>query len=144
MSTVTDPPLRRASGRIVMMRLRRRAARKVMQAARIATLRLKGTPHEEARARMQIGVEQYRAARRWLEAAVDEADESEGLLTVHEALQAYAERHVLGVVRVGMMRDRGSSEAEIRARLQITEMQYRLALDWYRDAVAAASSHHHD
>lgn len=131
-------PLRRRSDRIVLLNLRRRALRKSRRASRIAVLRLRegGLPHEEIRARMGLGVEEYRAAKRWLNAALEEAERSEGLLTLDEALAAFGERHVDGVVRVGLLKDRGCSEERIREQLGITREQYDIAWDWWRNATA--------
>lgn len=131
------PELRRRSDRLVLLRLRRRAVRKSRTASRIAVLRLRGLPHEEARARMGVSVAEYKRARRWLDDAAQEADASDGLLTLDEALAAYSERHLEGVTRVGLAKDLGRSETLIRQHLQISEQQYRIALEWWRDAMAS-------
>lgn len=133
MSTVAVE-LRRRSDVLVLLHLRRRAARKMMRASRIATLRLAGLAHEDCRARMELTVQEYKRARRWLRDAVTESLMSGGLLTVDEALRRYADRHVEGVVRVGLLKDKGRSEAAIREQLDLTEEQFGMALEWWRDA----------
>lgn len=125
---------RRRSDELVRLRLRQRAAHKVALAERLAVLQLQRMPHEEARWRMGLTVSEYRAVRRWLKDAVDEADASDGLLRLHEALDEYAARHVEGVIRLALLRARGSPELEIRARLRITREQYRTSLEWWREA----------
>lgn len=124
--------------RIVRVRLRQRAAHEITLAARLAVLQLQRLPHEEARWRLGLTVTEYRDVRRWLAAAVDEADASEGVLTLDEALSEYAARHVEGVIRLGLLRAQGCPELEIRSRLRITREQYRRGLDWYRDAQEGA------
>lgn len=126
--------LRRRSDALVLLHMRRRAARKMMRASRIATLRLAGLAHEDCRARMELTVQEYKRARRWLREAVTESLMSGGLLTVDEALRRYADRHVEGVVRVGLLKDQGRSEADIRQQLHLTEEQFSMGLEWWRDA----------
>jgi hypothetical protein len=126
--------LRRRSNQTVMLRLRRRATRQVIRASRIATLRLAGLPHEEVRSRMEISVAEYRKARRWLTAAATESLASDGLLTVDQALERYGRCRIEGVLRVGLLKDKGRAEAEIRRRLGITAEQFGVALEWWRDA----------
>jgi hypothetical protein len=126
--------LRRRSDAMMLLHMRRRAARKMMRASRIATLRLAGLAHEDCRARMELTVQEYKRARRWLRDAVTESLMSGGLLTVDEALRGYADRYVESVIRVGLLKDQGRAEAYIRQQLDLTEELYGAALEWYRDA----------
>ena len=134
MPAVTEPRLQRQSDEVVRLRLRQRATQKRLRASRIAALRLAGLAHEDARHRADLTTEQYRRARQWLTAAVTESLLSDGLLTVDQALEQYAERHVASVIRLGLLKDRGATEQQIREQLGIGREQYQQAHEWWRDA----------
>lgn len=88
---------------------------------------------------MGLTVAEYRNVRRWLSEAVDEADASEGVLTLDQALDEYAARHVEGVIRLGLLKGRGLPELEIRTRLGISREQYRRGLEWWRESSQAGA-----
>ena len=133
-ATADLPWLRRQSDQIIRLRLRQRATQKRLRASRIAALRLAGLGHEDARHRADLTIEQYRRARQWLNAAVAESLISDGLLTVDQALEQYAERHVESVIRVGLMKDRGATEPQIREQLGVSREQFQQAHEWWRDS----------
>lgn len=107
-----------------------------MRASRIATFQLAGVSHERARVELGLSVEQYRRARRWLRAAVTESLLGIDLPTVDEALRRFGERHVEGVIRVGLLKDEGRSRQQIREQLGITDDEYDAASEWWRDGQA--------
>lgn len=132
---VTGPePRIRVDFEAVRLRLRRRAATKVARASRIATFQLAGVPHEEARKQLELSVEQYKRARRWLRSAVTESLMGIDLPTVDESLRRFGERHVEGVLKVGLLKEEGRSRKQIREQLGISEDDFDAADEWWRDA----------
>jgi hypothetical protein len=109
---------------------------KARRASRIATFQLAGVAHDDARVQMELTVEQYRRARRWLRLAVTESLMSEELLTVDESLRQYADRHVERVLRVGLLKDQGCGREQAREQLGITDEDYGVCAEWWRDAQA--------
>jgi hypothetical protein len=120
----------------VWLCLRRGAYRKATRAERIGTLQILKYSHEQARRLLEVPVEVYNRANRWLLAAAHESETGGAFLPLHDALKAYADRHVEGVVRVGMLREGGMRRAEVQSQLGITDLEYETAWTWWRDAVA--------
>jgi hypothetical protein len=119
---------------VVRLRLRRRATIKALRASRIALLLINGETNEATRTEMELSVEQFRRARRWLRLAAAEARLTAEMLTVDEALRQYAERHVENVLRAGLLKDQGCSRQKIREQLSISDEEYDIADEWWRDA----------
>lgn len=118
----------------VRLRLRQGAHRKATRAERIGTLQILGYSHRQARRRLELPVEPYNRANRWLLAGAHESETGDPL-PIHDALQAYAERHVDGVMRVGMLREGGARKSDVMKQLGISELEYETAWTWWRDAV---------
>lgn len=120
----------------VRLQLHRGAYRKATRAERIGTLQILKYSHDQARRLLDVPVEVYNRANRWLLAAAHESESGGEYLPLHDALQAYARRHVEGVVRVGMLRESGARRAEVQRQLGIGDLEYETAWTWWRDAVA--------
>ncbi len=121
----------------VRLELRRRAVVKQARAERIATMRLAGLGHEDIRLRLGLSVGAYRRARRWLRVATARSLASPEPLTVHQALEEYAEEHVLTALRIIRLTLAGRRRGQIQQMLRLSDDAYQSAAEWARDAIAA-------
>lgn len=141
--TLEDPDAevaaRRSRDRIraVMRWCEHRAGRKCDWVLRIAPLRYTDMSHEQVRLRVGLTVEEYRRTKRWLNEAVARCAGSPHPLTLDQALEEISRHHVSMALRVGMMRESGRTRDQIRAALKLSEEEYDMAGEWYRDGLRA-------
>lgn len=124
--------------RAIRLWCRHRADHKIQRVHDMEPYWLKRTPHEEVRYQLGLTVDEYRRARRWLDAAVDRCTESQEHLQVYEAVRAIADEHIDLVTRYGILREeQGLGFEEIREHLGVSERTLDLVAEWWRDALAA-------